>query len=196
MKSILSVLCLLAVLAPSVVSAQSDSATVTLATQNASGISGTATLTQVGSDLKVDITVTGMAASGAHPAHIHAGHCPNPGAVVHSLTTVENGTSTTTLTGVTLASVSDGDHSINLHDSSTNMSLYIACGDIAMMASTEPTAAATTAPVAAATTAAPGLPATGGGPGGEIPWAWIAAAIAVAVGLGATRASRQAVKSE
>jgi hypothetical protein len=158
-----------------------NTSTVTLAQQNNSGISGTAVLTQVGSDLRVELTLTGAAAGSSHPYHIHSGACPSPGGVVHPLTNAVDGKSTTTLAGVTLASVADGAHAINGHMSQTDMSNYINCGNIPRLAA----AAATTAPTTAAATAAAttstmatavvpaAMPKTGGGGSAQpTPAAW------------------------
>jgi hypothetical protein len=182
----LVLLATLAVATPA--AAQSGTVSVTLAEQNSSGISGTATLTQVGADVKVDITVTGMTATGDHPAHIHSGKCPSPGAVVHPLTNVVAGRSTTTLTGVTLASVTDGNHAINLHESATSLANYVACGDIAAAAAepdtSAPTASATGAAAPAATSAVPAaMPATGAGGGSAAPWPLLVVGLVLALAV-------------
>lgn len=172
----------LALALSSSVLAQADSTTVNLAEQNDSGISGSATLTQVGSDLRVVVTVTGSPAGGSHPAHIHSGRCPSPGGVVHGLNNIVDGTSTTLLAGISLSSVTDGGHSINLHVSDDNLgpSGYIACGDIATVAAADPTATTEAVAEATATAAMPGLPATGaGGAAGTGSLLWLLAGLAV-----------------
>ena len=78
-----------------------------------------------------------------HPAHIHEGLCPEPGAVVAPLSDV-------TVAGNDLQGVADqihvdvsvstvelpldailgADHAINVHQSATDMGTYIACGNI------------------------------------------------------------------
>jgi LPXTG-motif cell wall-anchored protein len=150
-------------LGASVVSAQDQTLTVPLAEQNDSGMSGSAVLTQMGDDLRVVLTLTGTEAGGSHPAHIHSGRCPNPGGVVHPLTNVVNGTSTTTIAGASLADVADGNHAINIHKSAEELSVYTACGDIQVMAAA-PTAAPTMAAAGTATspmmTGATATPAT------------------------------------
>jgi LPXTG-motif cell wall-anchored protein len=74
----------------------------------------------------VRITPTG----GDHPAHIHSGNCgPTLGGVVYPLTNVQNGTSQTVV-DTPLADVETGGFAINLHESPTNIPLYVACGNI------------------------------------------------------------------
>ena len=58
-----------------------QSITIALSPQNNSGQSGTAVLTADGAGTKVVITLSN--APGPHPAHIHDGACPDPGAVVY-----------------------------------------------------------------------------------------------------------------
>ena len=76
--------------------AQGQNATVNLATQNNSGVSGTATLTDLGGGrTRVEVTVNG-ADAGPQPAHIHEGTCANLNpAPKFPLTSITNGTSTT-----------------------------------------------------------------------------------------------------
>jgi len=168
-------------------SAQSP-VTVNLAAQNASGVSGTAVLTQVGNDLRVVIDLSGTTAGSSHPVHIHSGACPKPGDVVHGLTAVVDGTSTTLIAGVMLDSVLDGDHAINAHESATNSSNYISCGNIPARAmadaTTAPAATAMAEPTAmatAATTQPATLPKTGA-PAPQLQWLLLAA-LAIGIGL-------------
>jgi LPXTG-motif cell wall-anchored protein len=120
------------------------------------------------------------------------------------LTSIENGTSTTTISGATLASVSDGNHAINLHRAPDKLTApdYIACGDIAQMAAAQPTGMATSmatgttmagaTPVAttmaggATTTQPSSLPRTGGE---SLPWLLIAGAVLTVAGLVSRRRS-------
>lgn len=88
----------------------------------------------------------------SHPAHIHTGLCPTPGAVVFPLTDVSaqmaaNGTPMATQAGAGAASaipveasvttvktslkdVLDGNHAIVVHESMANIGNYLVCGDI------------------------------------------------------------------
>lgn len=110
--------------------AATSSLTVPLQEQNSSGESGTAALTQMGPDLQVVITLKGAPATTPQPAHIHDGTCANLKGVVYGLTNVVNGKSTTTVKGVTIAKLLGGTYAINVHESTTNIGKYVACGNI------------------------------------------------------------------
>jgi hypothetical protein len=146
--------------------------TITLATLNNSGESGTAVLTDLGNgQTKVDVTITGEPAGGSHPMHIHTGQCgPTLGPVQYPLSNVVGGTSTTTITA-TLASLMDGNHAINVHLSKAQIGTYVACGNI-------PTAAPATAPT------------TGGNPFGLVSIALILGMLALGSGLFVRRLAR------
>jgi LPXTG-motif cell wall-anchored protein len=104
-------------------------ATVTLSPENNSGITGTATLTDMGGG-RTQVSVRISPAAGNHPAHIHSGNCgPTLGAVVYPLTNVQNGTSQTVV-DTSLADVQTGGFAINLHQSPTDLPTYVACGNI------------------------------------------------------------------
>ncbi len=77
-------------------SSGSGEVTVQLGEQNASGESGTATLTAEGDKTKVVIDLTGN--SSAQPAHIHKGSCADlDAAPEYALAYVEGVTSTSTV---------------------------------------------------------------------------------------------------
>jgi len=119
-----------AALADSMMSAAKP-VSVTMKAQNASGETGTATLTQQGADIVVKIALKG-APSTAQPAHIHMGTCANLNPVPkYPLSNVVNGASTTTLKGMKLASLQTGGFAINVHKSATDIKTYVSCGDIA-----------------------------------------------------------------
>jgi hypothetical protein len=105
------------------------SRTFKLSPQNGSGESGTATLTQHGGSLMVKLALTG--GTGSQPAHIHKGTCaklnPKP---AYPLTTVADGTSSTSIKSVTLAQLMKGTYAINVHKSTTDIKTYVACGDL------------------------------------------------------------------
>jgi hypothetical protein len=120
---------------PSMSSAMSsmDKVTVHIFPQNHSGETALATLTQVGPDVTVVVNTTNAPAD-PQPIHIHQGTCdklnPKP---TYPLTTLQGGTSTTTIKGITLASLENGDFAINIHHSTSDIPTYYACGDIPKM---------------------------------------------------------------
>jgi LPXTG-motif cell wall-anchored protein len=110
--------------------------TVPLATLNGSGVSGSATLTDMGAQTQVVITVTGEPTSASEPDHIHVGQCgATLGAVKFPLKNVEGGTSTTVV-NVALSALQNGNYAINLHESAANIGNYVACGNIPALATT------------------------------------------------------------
>jgi hypothetical protein len=110
--------------------AQSQALTLTLNAQNNSGISGTASFTDLGNGkTRVAIQVSG-AGAGPEPSHIHPGSCsqldPTP---AFSLTSVSNGSSTTDI-DASLQQLLDGKYAVHLHKSNDELSVYVACADI------------------------------------------------------------------
>jgi hypothetical protein len=106
------------------------SVTVHLAPQNHSGETATATLTQTGANTVVSV-VTMHGPKLPQPIHIHKGTCaklnPQP---YYPLTTVLGGKSVTTLKGVSLKSLENGNFAINIHHSTSDIPTYYACGNI------------------------------------------------------------------
>ncbi|MGH2531097.1 MAG: DUF4331 family protein [Thermomicrobiales bacterium] len=103
--------------------------TVELAELNASGVSGTATLTADGEGTRVVIQATG--ATGDHPAHIHEGACddldPNP---AFPLTSVDAGGASDTIVPIGLDDLTGGDFAINVHLSQEQIGVYVMCGNL------------------------------------------------------------------
>ncbi|HEY8744975.1 MAG TPA: hypothetical protein VIU62_17945 [Chloroflexota bacterium] len=155
---VLSLALLLALALVGSVAAQSAPVTVTLATQNNSGVSGTATLTAMGNQTQVVVNVTGEPAGGSEPEHIHTGSCPAVGAVKYPLKNVVNGTATTVV-NVPLATLTAGTFAVNLHESVAKIGVYIACGNIMATAG----ASTTVAPATTTTVTPAAAPATGEG---------------------------------
>jgi hypothetical protein len=110
--------------------AATSSLTVALTAQNNSGEAGTATLTQMGSDLKVVVAIKGAPATTPQPMHIHDGTCADLKGVVYPLTNVVGGSSTTVVKGVTIDKLTSGTYAINVHESAANLGKYVACGNI------------------------------------------------------------------
>ena len=98
---------------------------------NSSGQNGSATLTEMGDDLQVDLSLN-PGALNTKLAHIHSGQCgATLGGVDYGLTSFVGGSgeSTKLVEGVTLAMVQDGNHAINLHWAESG-GTYTACGNI------------------------------------------------------------------
>jgi Cu/Zn superoxide dismutase len=131
MKSIYSFLASLAIAGICIAgaSAATASLTVKLVAQNGSGENGTATLTQAGSDVKVVVAIP-KGPAGPQPAHIHDGTCAGIKGVAYPLTSVAGGKSTTTVKGVTIDQLLAGKYAINVHESTSNLGKYVACGNI------------------------------------------------------------------
>lgn len=110
-----------------------DSMTVKLAPENSSGESGTATLTPVGKQTKVVLSITGQPAGVTQPVHIHKGPCdklnPKP---AFPLSPVVNGKSETTVKA-SLDTLTHGTYAINGHKSVKEIKTYVFCGNIAGM---------------------------------------------------------------
>jgi hypothetical protein len=108
-------------------------AKIMLDAQNGSGETATAVMTEADGNTTVTVTTKGAAPDVAQPIHIHKGMCakdkldPKP---TYPLTTLLDGKSTTTLKGVTIAQLENGDYAINIHHSTSDIGLYVACGDI------------------------------------------------------------------
>lgn len=105
-------------------------AKVSVAAEHGSGQHGTAMLVQKGDNVVVTLTMSGIPAGVAEPAHIHPGTCTNLNPVPkYPLTNATNGTTTTTIKGVKLGSLLGGKYAINVHNAD-NLKIYVACGPI------------------------------------------------------------------
>ena len=110
--------------------AAGPSLSVTMASQNNSGITGLATLTEAGDGkVKVEIKASG-AGAGPQPAHIHEGTCAqlNP-APKFPLSPVTNGASTSEIS-TSLEQLMSVPHAIHMHKSPEEIPIYVACADV------------------------------------------------------------------
>jgi len=102
-----------------------------LAEQNNSAEQGTATVLQGVNGVIVKLRLSGDPEGVDQPAHIHKGTCakldPKP---AWGLNMVKNGTSETTVSGVTMAELQKGDYAINVHKSGKEIPVYVSCGNI------------------------------------------------------------------
>ena len=125
MHLMLTLMLVLALVSPAFAA---DSGSVKLEPQNASGQSGTATLTKEGAKTKVVLDVKG--ATGTEPVHIHKGPCakldPKP---AFPLSPVVNGKSETVV-NASLDDLEKGGYAINGHKSAQDVKTYVFCGDI------------------------------------------------------------------
>jgi hypothetical protein len=107
---------------------------VHLSPQNHSGETATATLTETNGNTVVSVVTKGGPGN-PQPIHIHKGTCaklnPKP---FYPLTTLQGGKSVTTLKGVSLMSLQNGNFAINIHHSTSDIPTYYACGNIAKIA--------------------------------------------------------------
>lgn len=117
-------------------SAMPASLTIPIKAQNGSGETGSATLTQKGSDVLVTISLAG-GGSDAQPVHIHPGTCATlDPAPKYPLTSIVDGKSVSTVKGVNLTDLETGAFAINVHKSTSDLKTYVACGDIPKAAAT------------------------------------------------------------
>lgn len=89
----------------------------------------TAVLTSQGAKTEVVVNVKPGPVGVQQPIHIHEGACPGVGAVKFPLTNVQEGKSITVV-DVALKDLLTGGYSINVHESTTSASKYVACGGI------------------------------------------------------------------
>ncbi len=112
-------------------SARRQGMTLQLASQNNSGIAGSAVFTPLGGGkLRVEIKVNG-AGVGPQPAHIHDGTCTqlSPGPPKFSLTPVTNGASSSDI-DASIEQLIASPHAVHMHKSQDELSIYVACADI------------------------------------------------------------------
>ncbi|MGB8908707.1 MAG: hypothetical protein WCC84_08145 [Candidatus Cybelea sp.] len=100
--------------------------------QNRPGETGVATLEQIPGGVRIVVTMSG-GQNGSQPIHIHTGTCANLDPVPkYTLTNIAQGSSTTTISGITLADLLKGTYVIDVHESSADIKRYVACAAIAM----------------------------------------------------------------
>lgn len=105
---------------------------IKLYAQNRPGETGTATFEQVAGGVKIVVKMAG-GQNGSQPIHIHTGTCAQLNPVPkYALTNIVHGSSTTTISGITLADLLKGQYVIDVHESSANITKYVACAAIAM----------------------------------------------------------------
>jgi Cu/Zn superoxide dismutase len=111
-------------------SAQGQSITLSLVSQNNSGITGTVVITELpGGKIRVEVRANGSG-PGPQPSHIHQGTCANlDPAPQFTLSSLTNGVSTTEVDG-SLHDITAAPHAIHLHKAPDELPVYVACADI------------------------------------------------------------------
>jgi hypothetical protein len=113
------------------VGAYPSTVTLKLYAQNRPGETGTVTLGQSPGGVKIVVTMAG-GQNGSQPIHIHAGTCANPNPEPkYTLTNIVNGSSTTIISDITLGDLLKGQYIIDVHESSADITKYVACASIA-----------------------------------------------------------------
>ncbi|MHB8434246.1 MAG: hypothetical protein ACYC8W_09870 [Candidatus Tyrphobacter sp.] len=105
---------------------------IQLYAQNRPGETGTATFEQVSGGVKIVIKMAG-GQNGTQRVHIHAGTCAKLNPIPKfTLTDIVHGSSTTTISGITLGDLLKGRYVVDVHESSADTTRYVACAAIAM----------------------------------------------------------------
>jgi hypothetical protein len=122
------------IVATACASAAADPSTLKLRlyAQNRPGETGTVTFEQIPSGVKIVVKMAG-GQNGTQPVHIHTGTCAKLNPVpTYTLTNIVHGSSTTTISGITLGDLLKGKYVIDIHESSADIKRYVACGAISM----------------------------------------------------------------
>lgn len=109
----------------------SEKITVTLAAQNNSGEVGTAVLEDRDGKVRVLVALTGAPIDVPQPAHLHAGTCAAlDAAPLFPLNSLVNGQSETMLDTTLTALKLSLPLALNVHKSSEELAMFVACGDL------------------------------------------------------------------
>ena len=107
---------------------------IRLYAQNRPGETGTATFEQIPGGVEIVVTMAG-GQNGTQPIHIHTGTCANLNPVpTYTLTNIVQGSSTTTIAGISLPDLLKGDYVIDVHEDSADIERYVACAAIVLPA--------------------------------------------------------------
>lgn len=111
-------------------SAAVTSVTIPMNALNGSNENGVAVLTQESDGVKIVVSLKNAPAT-AQPTHIHIGTCGHINAAPeYALVSVTDGSSTSTVKGVTLEQLLGAKYAINVHKSADDLGTYVSCGDI------------------------------------------------------------------
>ena len=104
---------------------------INMGQQNKSKQDGTATVKDVKGGVWVKVSVYNEPKGAVEPAHIHKGMCAKlDPAPFKALSNVVNGTSVTTIQGITVAELKKQHYAINVHKSAAELKHYVSCGDL------------------------------------------------------------------
>lgn len=104
---------------------------INMGQQNKSKQDGTATVKDVSGGVWVKVSVYNEPKGASEPAHIHKGTCAKlDPAPWKPLNNIVNGTSTTTIKGITVAELKKAHYAINVHKSASDLKQYVSCGDL------------------------------------------------------------------
>jgi len=122
----------IAVIAYATAGAYPTTLTVKLYAQNRPGETGAATFEQTSGGVKIVVKMSG-GQNGSQPIHIHTGTCAKLNPIPkYALSNIVHGSSTTTISGITVADLLQGQYVIDVHESSADIAKYVACAAIAM----------------------------------------------------------------
>ena len=123
----------IAALAYAAAGASPAALTIKLYAQNRPGETGTATFEQVSGGVTIVVRMAGgQKRLAAHPYTHGQLRDAEPRRPEYALANIVHGSSTTTLPGVTLADLLAGQYVIDVHESSADLTKYVACAPIAM----------------------------------------------------------------
>jgi Cu/Zn superoxide dismutase len=106
--------------------------TLKLYAQNRPGETGEATFEQIAGGVRIVVKMSG-GQNGSQPIHIHTGTCAKLDPVPkYALSDMAHGSSTTTISGITLGDLLKGNYVIDVHESSADIKRYVACAAIAV----------------------------------------------------------------
>lgn len=128
--------------------------TISIKEQNGSGESGSAVLSEKDGKVTVTLDMTGTPLDVPQPAHIHAGSCPDVGAVSYPLTNVVNGKSVTVLDTTFAKLDAKEPMAVNVHKSAAESKVYVSCGNLGALntsSSASPASSATASPTSSPT---------------------------------------------
>jgi Cu/Zn superoxide dismutase len=107
-----------------------NSITIAMHELNNSGQNGTATITDMGGEVRVTVSVAGEPESASEPSHVHFGRCPKIKAIpAYNVGPILKGKATSVV-GLTWTEINSGKYVVMLHESAAALGTYVSCGNI------------------------------------------------------------------